>query len=640
MPIRVHCTSVAKKMQQNIHYLRGGDITTKDGALHLLLLIDYIIDWARDTFRPSILAQLSSLATGRNFDEISLGPDSDILSKSRTIQDWITRVPTTVVQDDSAGPSGSKPIHPENHDDILSVKLPYTKLGSVRPVSTIDFQLTGLRLTEGNVESLLALSDGPQDRDPRGRGQSCSRCARKLVNELTRWDEVLVILGADLDYIERVWTNEEKTMYEPFDEGPGAEFYAIFEYRCFMNVSWAPIRELSYFAISKSAFNILVEHAAYQRRHDGIESLSKALRPCSSASIKETIDCLRSGSAWQVLHSAVSSTLLTIYPEPQRIRDDYIPPVEYLDFGYIHVLRVRCFIKDYLKLAEIPTSKAKNRIASKARNRKRAKAGTHAWEEKTCNRSFCRRARRSVRASEAFHDQHACTRCRNSKQDPFALKYWDQANVPSPTAYGAILVVSLKEEPGSSYQHQTLHDLSLFVLEKSPWLESTGSISIVVEDLAQSKSIYHTIRHEPDIKVGGPKDVLWNLPCPYRKTTARQRWDIACWVRELNKQSIPEENFFRKSMPLWVHQQILLHFLRDNMPYDDALAALIEFRDGKKRQYNYTWSPSNGDARYREVPVDCNSLYDFYDKVFPIVPLSRDDQAHSMLPFKLKLRGE
>ena len=625
------------KRQQNIHYLRSGDIATKDGALQLLLLVDYIVDWARDTFRPSIIAQLSSLATGKDFDEVSLGPDSDIVSKDRTIRDWISRVPSIVVQGEAARPLGNKPIHPEGHNDILSVRLPNTKFGVVRPVSTMTFQLAGLRLTEGNVESLLTLSDGFQSIDPRHQGTNFSPCARRLVNEITRWDEVLVVLGADLDNIERVWTDEERMTPEPFDEGPGTEFYAIFEYRCFMNLSWEIIRELSYLAISKLAFTVLVKHAAFQKRHPRIESFPKTLRECSGALIKETIDCLRSGSPWQVFHSAVSSTLLSLYPEPERRRDDFSPSVASLGLGYPRSVRVRFFIEKYMNVVEKSPPNLKKRMLSSKSDRKRYKAEIDAWEEKTCNRSFRRMSRRAVQVLEAFHDPSECTRCRGSNQDLFALKYWDQENIPSPTAYGAVLVASLEEEPEGFCEHQQRHDLSLFILENSFWMEDEVSISTVVEDLVQNNSIYHAIRHGPLMNVGGSRAVLWNLPSPYRRSTKRQRWDIARWVTELNGEPIPKSDldFSTESTPLWVHQQMLLHFLRGNMPYDDALASLIKFRDEKRKEFYKLLKQRTG--TFSETKAHCVRLDEFLDKVSPH---RFETQSYPWLPEKLQLRGE
>jgi len=51
-----------------------------DGALQLLLIIDYIIDWARDLYRAVIYRQLKSLTTDNVSDSRSINSDSDIYS--------------------------------------------------------------------------------------------------------------------------------------------------------------------------------------------------------------------------------------------------------------------------------------------------------------------------------------------------------------------------------------------------------------------------------------------------------------------------------------------------------------------------------------------------------------------------------
>lgn len=43
-----------------------GSILTLDGALQLLLLVDYVFDWARDIYREDIIRSLRILASGDN----------------------------------------------------------------------------------------------------------------------------------------------------------------------------------------------------------------------------------------------------------------------------------------------------------------------------------------------------------------------------------------------------------------------------------------------------------------------------------------------------------------------------------------------------------------------------------------------
>jgi hypothetical protein len=69
---------------RKIIQLWDGSIMEKDISLQLLLIIDYIIDWARDIYRLSILWQLKSSATGLSYDQVSLSTDSDIFSFPRS----------------------------------------------------------------------------------------------------------------------------------------------------------------------------------------------------------------------------------------------------------------------------------------------------------------------------------------------------------------------------------------------------------------------------------------------------------------------------------------------------------------------------------------------------------------------------
>ncbi|KAF4631105.1 hypothetical protein G7Y89_g7026 [Cudoniella acicularis] len=57
-----------------------GSILTQDEALQLLLLVDYIFDWARDVYREDIIKELRVLASGENGNASTMYTDSDIYS--------------------------------------------------------------------------------------------------------------------------------------------------------------------------------------------------------------------------------------------------------------------------------------------------------------------------------------------------------------------------------------------------------------------------------------------------------------------------------------------------------------------------------------------------------------------------------
>ena len=68
---------------QLVSYLWEGSINGEDEALQLILILDYVLNWARDIFRPSIWRQLKMLSTS-NLDETLTFRDSAILSHGST----------------------------------------------------------------------------------------------------------------------------------------------------------------------------------------------------------------------------------------------------------------------------------------------------------------------------------------------------------------------------------------------------------------------------------------------------------------------------------------------------------------------------------------------------------------------------
>jgi len=187
--------------------LWNGSVMSKDGALQLLLIVDYIFDWARDIYRPSILRRLKCLAGGHADDQISLANDSDIMSMRRHISDWIQPPPSVVESDsdvESAIPTGVL-----DHQDLLPLQIPNTKLGTLRSASLVNSRVVGLYIAEHNVRTLLQLAAGPQPQPP-----NSERAAREIVSFLTKWDELIVLDGDSINHIESAWTGDPITPSE------------------------------------------------------------------------------------------------------------------------------------------------------------------------------------------------------------------------------------------------------------------------------------------------------------------------------------------------------------------------------------------------------------------------------------------
>jgi hypothetical protein len=129
---------------------------SKDSSLQLLLIVDYIFDWARDIYRPSILKQLKSILTGSAFNQITLTDDSDIVSMRRNISNWIQAPPSTVTGLDFEQDLGEPNVPPApDHQSLLPLPIPNTKLGTMHSAALVESRVVGLYITEQNVRNLL-----------------------------------------------------------------------------------------------------------------------------------------------------------------------------------------------------------------------------------------------------------------------------------------------------------------------------------------------------------------------------------------------------------------------------------------------------------------------------------------------------
>ena len=88
--------------------------------------------------------------------------------------------------------------------------------------------------------------------------------ARQLLNFLEKWDEHLLITGDDLDDLEETWRGRSVTTTESPAPSTHSEFYVLIETKIFMNSSWAIVRELTYLAVSKAAFEIIFTYANFK----------------------------------------------------------------------------------------------------------------------------------------------------------------------------------------------------------------------------------------------------------------------------------------------------------------------------------------------------------------------------------------
>lgn len=580
------------------------------------------------------MMQLKCLATGKDFDEVSMYPESDIYSvmgerrgSPKRVSDWIQPPADNVefeehletVFEDSISEysTESTPTRPDLPDD-----LPNTNLGSFRSASRVDYQFNSLNVTEENVESLLVLSQGPDE-----KLSMSSSAAQDLDIKLRSCGELIVTTQYALDQIEFMWTGEKRKHDSNFSEAPDVELYVILEYRCFISTSWHITRELTCFAVTKSAFDILQKCAASKKGYRARE-LPNVSGAYPSTSLNEAIECLLSDSAKQILQASISSTLISIRPSPaEKDEETEELPSLVLDFRGIDKSLIGQTVEEYSKCARKQASKRLQLInqaqfmssGGKGRRgyetfRRKKTAEFEAWSSKyrrkTTNRSFARKSSRSVCIRKLSEHDYSCSRCSKSRPTAFAA-HWAPSLTPSSTNNTMLVQAIIIDTTGKANQER--NHLCLFFLGTGPEIKEGGSIAEVVEEHLNGGKVHHTILHGPPLSEAGlDRAVLWNLPWPYRPCTKREERDLGAWVQELKEGHEPEVIVNKKWMGLWDHSQILLHYLREGLTYERATIAVKSFRD---RQRERQWENRTEGQSVSEIErVNAKSFWDHLDR--------------------------
>lgn len=612
----------------------------------MILIVDYILDWARDIYRPSILKLLKSIATGSVFDQTSLSIDDDIFSMRKKISDWIPAPPSTFGEVDSE--DIERPLVSLEHQNMLSDVISNTKFGSVRSAVLNHHRFVCLFVTDSNVTSLLYLA-GELSQNP----DDAKKAARELFDEIRRWDEMLLLTAADLNQLEVLWTGKTASHTTASRTSFDERFYAVLEFSCFMSSSWDIVREIVCLAISTTAFEILNSDVSFYRP-PYMERMSY-VRSCPSDVLRECVECLRSGSPWQVLLSAISCTSMSLYPLPESRRIKFAS-VEALALGYVRIPRVKPFIEKYLSLGQRQSSEKNFELTIEVQEEEFSKVfpGKTMFEavrsnpaeywrvltsavqkrsnlnSKAIDRSFYRQSEKQRRLDKRnSHDSGMCGRCRRSGRNAFSTGNF------APYSYslswcGSILVESL--EPGESSQTNGCdkrHRICLFVVDNLGWKAQDGvDLALLVEAILKTGMIYHTIRHRLSEDVCPPRAICWNLPLPYRPHTELQYRDIQDWIHELRGQSMIPNRPGRIWMEMtpWDHMQMLLHFLRSGYPYVAAEAAVAQFG---RSTYNDLLEHIDAEER-RKHELAGKSVFPPYTDPLPTYTIRGDvDEAES-----------
>ncbi|KAL6229951.1 hypothetical protein BDW75DRAFT_83468 [Aspergillus navahoensis] len=223
-----------------------GNICRQSSALQLLLIVDYIFDWARDAYRPCIIRELSILAA-REMQPF----DPDIFSTVDRSQSQIaSELPGFSCSQESSSLRVSTAGPEPGLEDTHSLS------GVVRDASNVESQFLSLHITEANVGELWGSL-------PAHLLESASTFVEALRQTL---DSSWRVNRSTLSSIQAAWTGN----LDPATAGgsnTGITSDEIFFTRIViffhMTDDWTPVRQLTYLAISEGALQVLLSRHSF-----------------------------------------------------------------------------------------------------------------------------------------------------------------------------------------------------------------------------------------------------------------------------------------------------------------------------------------------------------------------------------------
>ncbi|KAL7762656.1 hypothetical protein ACKLNR_009191 [Fusarium oxysporum f. sp. zingiberi] len=213
--------STPDKTFYRVVLLWSGCVDSLGGALQLLLIIDYIADWARDIYREGIAHSLQKFAPD---DSESLRRDVDIPSKAGNVALWVAS------NLDNSDDARNQPIG----DPLRKFD---SKSGVFRDPRFVRSNCIGLAITHQNVEPFLRTAK---------TNRETSDLIFALLENLER---PCLVKGQMLNDLELLWTDTDRSLSDILH--PEDIFYVVLAAKFYLNPNWEPVRELTYLAVSQ-----------------------------------------------------------------------------------------------------------------------------------------------------------------------------------------------------------------------------------------------------------------------------------------------------------------------------------------------------------------------------------------------------
>ena len=302
-----------------------GRICSPDGALQILLIIDYIFDWARDLYRPSVFRSLEAIANPNTDDTASVATDSDIYSCKRFARgDDITAAESDFGFDNlETSTNDESLLEPWKKYDTLSTRgICFSDLRAFRPSYIVESAFECLNITGDNIGTLIASLGG--------KPQHLMRMARDALAALRIGP--MILTERILSQIEDTWTGTPRTNCHA---GISRKKFCSIVYRASISDSWELKRTIVCFAVDQDALDIIRRHASLQRktfRLDGMEDTAKIV---DENTVTKILQSLKNRDHKDIFSNAVSEIHDIWKPVNQLTKEEYREAASIVNEGIV-----------------------------------------------------------------------------------------------------------------------------------------------------------------------------------------------------------------------------------------------------------------------------------------------------------------
>jgi len=252
-----------------------------DGALQILLIVDYIFDWARDLYRGVIYRQLEALALGADSDDRSVATDSDIfslrgVSRREIVQKYNSPAADPIrafhlageqfqhskrqrlLRDPSFNFQSAFQLNKLGLPDFEQWQKFDNELGVFRPSNVVDNVFECVHITGSNLVTTLSLFK---------RARRTEDVEGRFIKQSIESNS-FTVSSRFLDQLRALWTShlQERASIQDNPENSVLPHNVVvtFGYRVRFSREWKLIRYLTCLAIDTVALTTLIQRSRYK----------------------------------------------------------------------------------------------------------------------------------------------------------------------------------------------------------------------------------------------------------------------------------------------------------------------------------------------------------------------------------------